>query len=161
MPRAATIVEKAYLAGLIDGEGCVGATQLKDKRPGRGAGVMFTVFVSMCDRECVDLLQEIYGGSIRIRDPKKARHRLVYTWQGYGEIGAVLLRDTLPYLRLKKGQAEAYIAARASFTGGPKKGIQGSVQPTSEDISLRMECFSRIRELNGRRGRAVQVASAA
>jgi hypothetical protein len=161
MPRTATLVEKAYLAGLIDGEGCVGATQLRDKRPGRGPGVMFTVFVSMCDRECVDLLVEIYGGSIRVRDPKKARHRLVYTWQGYGEIGASLLRDTLPFLRLKKGQAEAYIAARVSFTGGPKKGVSGSVQPSAADVALRQDCFKRIRELNGRRGSAVQIASAA
>lgn len=159
--REATEVEKAYLAGIIDGEGCIGAAELRDKRPGRGVGVMFTVFVSMCDREPADLCAEIYGGHIRERKPLKAHWKLVYTWQAYGEIGARLLRDVLPYLRIKRGQAEAYLEARDTFTGGPRKGTAGSVQPTAADIEKRFWCLRRIQQLNQRIADASSVAIAA
>lgn len=161
MPRQATEVEKAYLAGLIDGEGCIGAAGLRDKRPGRGEGVMFTVFVSMCDRACIDLCLEIYGGSIRERRPSNPKHRQVFTWQAYGDLGARILRDVRPYLRLKGTQADAYLLARTTFTGGPRKGLMGSQQPSDLNKEIRRACLSTIHLLNVRGRHADEIRIAA
>jgi hypothetical protein len=145
-----TDVELAYMAGIIDGEGCIGAVELQDKRPGRGPGVMFTVHVTMTDRQAIDLFKQFYGGCIRTRTGKRAHHRHVYCWQGYGEIGARLLRDVLPYLRIKGGQARAYLDARRTFTGGPRKGVQGVIQPSPIDVKHRFEFMRTIQSLNKR-----------
>jgi hypothetical protein len=143
-------VDKAYLAGIIDGEGCIGAAKLNDKRPGRGPGVMFTLFIAMTDREPADLACALYGGHVREKPDKRGGRRMIYCWQAYGDIGARCLRDVRPYLRVKGGQADAYLAARTTFTGGPRKGHQGSAQPTSADIELRFACLHRIQALNQR-----------
>jgi hypothetical protein len=149
--RAPTEVEKAYIAGIVDGEGCIGAAEVRDKRPGRGPGVMFTIFVAMTDRQAVDLLQELYGGHVREKiDARNVGRRPCFCWQGYGEIGARLIRDVLPYLRIKNQQALTYLDARTTFTGGPRKGVQGSVQPSKADVAKRFECLRRIQALNQR-----------
>lgn len=143
--REATVFEKAYLAGLFDGEGCVGAVKVRDKRGGRAEAIMFTAVVSMCDREPIDLLAEIYGGAIRSRKTaQKAHHSRVFTWQAYGDAGAKFLRDVLPYLRVKRGQAEAYLRARTTFTGWGRR------PPSPGDMDLRFACYNEIRRLNGR-----------
>jgi hypothetical protein len=148
----ATELEKAYLAGIIDGEGCIGGAELQDKRAGRGAGVMFTVFIGMTDREAAELACSLYGGHIRKTQDKrrKAFRRPMFIWQAYGEIGARFLRDVLPYLRIKHEQAKVFIEARATFTGGPKKGHQGCKRPSATDIALRFDCLRRLKSLNQR-----------
>ncbi|SRR6266705_1114195 len=143
--RDASIFEKVYLAGLFDGEGCVGAVKVRDKRGGRIEAIMFTAVVSMCDRQPVDLLAEIYGGAIRQRKRvQKAHHSAVFTWQAYGDAGARFLSDILPYLMVKKGQAEAYLRARGTFTGCGRR------KPDPGHMEERWACFYKIRELNGR-----------
>jgi hypothetical protein len=145
-----TEAEKAYLAGIIDADGCIGGAALQDKRPGRGPGVMFTVFISMADREAVELACALYGGHIRTTKDPRPNRKPMHTWQAYGGIGARFLQDILPYLRVKKEQAKVFIEARATFTGGPKKGHQGSVQPSESDVAHRFDCLRRLQSLNQR-----------
>jgi hypothetical protein len=143
--------ELAYLAGIVDGEGCIGAAFLRDKRRNRSASVMFTVRVHMTDRQPIDLLSELYGGRIiNYQDNRLAPRRPGFIWQGYSGRGATLLQDILPYLRVKRGQAEAFLEAMNSFTGGPVRGVQGVRQPTPQDFTLRYFCARRIRQLNQR-----------
>lgn len=150
-----TELEKSYLAGIIDGEGCIGAAAVADKRPGRSPSAMFTVFIAMTDREALDLAHRLYGGSVREKpDTRGGNRRMVYCWQAYGDIGARFLADILPYLRIKTAQAEAYIAARRTFTGGPQKGYQGARSASPDDLAQRFRYLRIIQTLNQRASHA-------
>jgi hypothetical protein len=144
-------LEKAYLAGIVDGEGCIGAARV-GSRKGRVPTAMFTVFISMTDRQPPDMACALYGGHVRLVQDKRGDtvRKAMYCWQAYGDIGARFLVDILPYLRIKGPQAAAYLEARKTFTGGPRKGHQGSVSATSQDLEMRFACVRRIQSLNQR-----------
>jgi len=148
--NAASEIQKAYLAGILDADGCVGACELSDKRHRRGPGVFFVVHITMVDREPAELAYALYGGNFRLCPQRGLGYKRLYRWQITGEDGAVFLRAIRPYLLVKGAQADAYIEARQTFTGGPRKGFKGSVQPTAADIALRFSCLRRIQSLNQR-----------
>jgi len=100
-------VELAYLAGLIDGDGCL----FMSFSPHTGGGKTLTVIpmlkINLNEREAW-LLEELrvkYGGYL-------TRHKGVKAMEWGSENRRVLkslLRKLLPYLRLKKKQAELMI----------------------------------------------------
>lgn len=152
IPIAVSDVDRAYLAGVIDSDGCIGAAQLRKTRIKRGPGIIFCIYVSMADPQVPELLSRFYGGHVHVIRPSSRNKQRVcmYKWQGYGEIGARLLRDVLPYLRVKRQQADAYLRAMPTFTGGSRKGHAGPVPPSIEDVATRLACMREIQFHNQR-----------
>jgi len=99
----------AYVAGLIDGEGCIGAQLHKSKDCS-----MIFIKVGMADRECVEFLQFLFGG--KIYQEKIKRKNTIYVWALYGMKAWEILKEIKPYLILKRSRAE--IAIRI-FEGHP------------------------------------------
>lgn len=62
-----------YLAGLIDGEGCVHLTD-----DGKYANI--SISVSMTARDPVELLCKVFGGNITFREGRQANHRDQFRW---------------------------------------------------------------------------------
>jgi hypothetical protein len=91
----------AYCAGIIDGEGSIGIYRRLERRTYR-----ITVAVAMCETEAVTLLCELFGGSIAVGcRTDRDKHRPQYAWHAAASMGALCLREILPYLRIKKAQA--------------------------------------------------------
>ncbi len=84
-----------YLAGVVDGEGCLlwdGGTRL----------VVNNTFPPMLEE-----LQEAFGGTIsQMGSKKEAHHRTCFQWRLSGENARAAIRQLIPYLVEKKPQAQ-------------------------------------------------------
>jgi len=137
---------RAYLAGIIDGEGSISACRIN-----KASVVQFQVTVNMTDREPIDLLVYFYGGhTYEYRNPKHPNWRKQYRWQATSEHGARLLRDILPHLRIKKRQAEVYLKARATFELHRSKTFPSIQILNREDVMKRLAYMEELRRLNQR-----------
>jgi hypothetical protein len=99
-----SVADAAYIAGLVDGDGCLTASVGKSRN---SIVVNYKLIVSMCDESVIEWLREITNvGSItgqnRINQPNwKHLHRYECSGQQLNSI----LEKILPYLKLKRSQA--------------------------------------------------------
>lgn len=99
----------AYIAGFFDGEGSIGVYHgVKN-----GRSVRFhlrTQVTQNCSGESTSLneLRGMYGGNCSVMDKTASRH--AYNWQLNGHGAAHFLESILPYLRLKRDQAQFAVA---------------------------------------------------
>lgn len=102
-----TETERAYLAGILDGEGCISAS----KPP-----IHISVQVSNTDLPLLEWLAENFGGSITL---KKQPGKTAYVWQRKARSTKPLLEAALPYLRVKRKQAVLALNFVATYNGSP------------------------------------------
>lgn len=96
----------AYLAGIIDGEGCISLHERKDRRSCHGQ-----IQVQMSNPQAVNLLRDLFGGNFGLwQRPNRPEHADQYKWAATGKRAAVVCETLLPYLRVKKAQALNLIA---------------------------------------------------
>lgn len=91
----------AYLAGLIDGEGCVHLDT-----PGRTYRARVSVGMSAPALPLLTELQAEWGGTIYCARPATTRWASAHTWHLTGSPAARLLTAIRPHLRLKARQAD-------------------------------------------------------
>jgi hypothetical protein len=100
--------DAAYLAGLIDGEGCFSIARMR--RPD-GSVRSFTAFLSvgMTDPAVRGVAASVNLGTLQVRPQAKSGWKRCHVWR----VGAVecrrLIPTLLPYLRFKKAQAEVML----------------------------------------------------
>ena len=97
-----TDLERAYLAGLVDGEGSLSVVN-RTNQPERWVGWL-RLSVEMSDSEPIRLLSEAFGAKISTRLSVKGRP--MFACHFYCNKAANVLRELLPYLRAKRAQAE-------------------------------------------------------
>lgn len=91
----------AYIAGIIDGEGCISSC-----RNNAGGTYRIRVMVVMCDSEAIEFGQLFFGGKIWARSSIDNR-RQAYIWTvSKREDQLFFLNSIYPYLRVKRDQAE-------------------------------------------------------
>jgi hypothetical protein len=95
-------IQNAYLAGIIDGEGTITLNKHK-----QGTYSAF-IIVASTNRPLIDWIQQISGyGQIYAGKPRKANHKVVYTWKVCkNENSFGFLNRIKPYLVIKKRQAD-------------------------------------------------------
>ncbi len=95
------MIHDAYLAGILDGEGCIGTT-----RTGKQRTVTMRVTVANTDHEFLRALKAQYDGVLNLRSTG-AKSR----WKPFGSISWThqaahrILERALPYLIIKRAQA--------------------------------------------------------
>jgi hypothetical protein len=102
--------DKAYYAGIIDGEGCI--TVSKGKYDHR----TLTVAVVMCDEKPVRDLFKEYGGCLFFIEKSNPKWRNAWRWAVKQQKAKRFLEDVLPYLRVKQEQAVTGLVLIGSFT---------------------------------------------
>jgi site-specific DNA-cytosine methylase len=92
----------AYVAGLIDGEGCIGISHSKKRDV-----YAVTVTVGMTSKALGILtdLHRMYSGSLTKRRDATERWDEAWAWCVSGDLAAVVLEEISPHLRLKSEQA--------------------------------------------------------
>ena len=125
-----TEVDKAYIAGFFDGEGCLGyynATLINGKRP-----AYFHASVSICntDPRVIHWLSEVTGmGRSNITRFADKKRRVAYQWQIGRKADVVqFLTAIRVYLKVKGDQVDVLLAHLEAETMYVKK--HGSVTPT-------------------------------
>lgn len=90
----------AYVAGIIDGEGCISFTLNKTN-----GELIIRVRVGMTHYAVPQTLQAQFGGAIRVIDRTKNNRKDIMTWE-ISRTGAVnVLAQVYPLLVVKKEQA--------------------------------------------------------
>jgi hypothetical protein len=107
-----TEADRGYIAGIIDGEGCIHfARRNAFSRPsGRSESKSFSIAVQVTqiDGRLISWLQEkIAGvGSVATYNRAKQKH-VLYQWTLRSSAAQIFLREIAPYLVIKREQAEA------------------------------------------------------
>ena|SRR3990167_4851389 len=92
--------ELAYMAGIFDGEGSVGIYS-----NGHRNTVFLRLQVANTSLLLMEWLEERFGGSVYTRNVKDL-YQQRYDWQMRSREAAVLLETLLPFVLIKKAQAE-------------------------------------------------------
>lgn len=127
----------AYMAGLVDGEGCVGVHLRK-------RGDMLTVLnVANTDPNLMSWIQERFGGRIYIhkRHKDKPRWKVCLSWRVVNLQARSILKVLIPFLTIKKERAELAIGASSLH------GVRGRGRKVS-NMSARIALAKTFRELN-------------
>jgi hypothetical protein len=103
--------DKAYLAGIIDGEGCI--TVCKGAKYDNR---VVTVAVVMNDREAVDMLFAAFGGCFFEVKKSNPKWNDSFRWAVKQRKAKIALEAVLPYLRVKDRQARLALEFISSFT---------------------------------------------
>lgn len=93
-------MEAAYLAGIIDGEGCIQAYELGSGR------LWLELSISNTSDELMDALTAAWGGRVWTRQKPGMD---VHIWSTGVTIAVPLLTAVLPFLIVKRIQAEKFL----------------------------------------------------
>jgi len=99
-------VVKAYIAGLIDADGSIGIYEQGEN--GRTPTFTVTVTIRMAESEGIELLQQYFPR--KVTSTKSYNRKRLYRYRVTGAIAKEILSALLPYLRIKRNQAELAIA---------------------------------------------------
>ena len=91
-------INLAYAAGVIDSDGYIGVR--------RGPRYSARVMVKQVQPEAIDLLHEMFGGYRSTSPPAAERGRQLLTWEVHSASAGRACEALLPYLRIKRAQAE-------------------------------------------------------
>jgi|SRR5262245_15895680 len=127
----------AYLAGMIDGEGCIGIYAASWRRKD-GSGICYrpTLIIVQRDPIIPQWLHGTFGGSLAHRvervDEFKSGKRSYWRWYITGKNTGDLLQRCLPYLILKPEQAKCVIQLCETLLPG---GVNWGSIPKNKPIS--------------------------
>ena len=149
--------ELAYLAGIVDGEGSISLIRTRqhhrpaehrnsrsngNPHPGISERLVLIVAVGMTEGVIPDWLYTEFGGQLHYRVNKNPRWKDRWDWTACSQIGSSFLKAILPYLVVKKHQAELAIEFQnARVTGHPLDDVRRLL-----DESI----YEDMRELNSR-----------
>jgi hypothetical protein len=142
-----TETELAYLAGIVDGEGCFYTGMVKQGRYGSGYQFHALLKVSNTHRGLIDYLENTFGGNREYAYCKQRANpnfKPVYSWQATGLMLDYLCPMILPYLIVKRQQCELMIKIRSTY-----KNI-GSKRLPQEIIDIRLGIVQEMKKLNVR-----------
>ena len=109
------MLDVRYIAGIVDGEGCVTVIKRLEKHMDR-VSYRLVVQVSMTHEGVIKALQDSIGGSYSaIHWHTRRNNRTAYQWRKYGVDAVELLQSILPYLIVKKAEAELAIAFQGNL----------------------------------------------
>jgi hypothetical protein len=145
--------DRAYFAGLIDGEGSISLVRSFAART-RGRYLYPLVRIANTDRRMIDWIQNrVLIGSRRYQSAANSKCRDVYHLSWASGDAIKILKLALPYLVVKKDRAILVLELH-SFVAREKEkagGYFGRGHPISETVVIaRNNAFKRMHQLNAR-----------
>lgn len=149
-----SVAELAYMAGIIDGEGSIYIGNFSSNPKTGTLHYQTNMEVTNTDKGLIDWLISTFGGRCNYytakQTPKNSR-RAVYRWIASGERLTDICHKMLPYLVIKKRQAEIMIEMRKTYERTSiKKGQQGTQPIEPEVLAARKLLFDEMRSLHCR-----------
>jgi len=103
-----SVVDHAYLAGIVDGEGCI-IIRHQGGRKGTANGYALELNITNTDEALMIWLLDTFGGLCRWKVKKGLTglmKRPSWVWWVSGKNAGAVLQVILPYLRVKRAQAD-------------------------------------------------------
>lgn len=95
----------AYIAGFFDGEGSI-VIPRRYTNLRRGCKFSLSVRIVNTYKPVIDLCQRLFGGYVYEKPIEKSHHKQAYQWYVNAQKGEDFLKLILPYLVVKKEEAE-------------------------------------------------------
>lgn len=138
--------ERAWLAGVIDGEGAIYLSRVSDPRTRRGFMYVPVLSISNCDRFFLIRVGETIGeGTVQLAKRATKRWKTKWVYAASAGVLRVILPQILPYLIVKRRQAQTALDYLTFIDQNP---IYGSNEPTSEYYQKLDSFYLMMRELN-------------
>lgn len=137
----------AYLAGIIDGEGCFYIGKTKQSKYGSGSSWHAMIKVTSCDECLIIWLENTFGGAKETRHrwtSKKAFTRPIYTWQATGPMLDYILPLIYSRLVIKKRHCAIMGQYRSTCEN------IGSRRLSDHVVETRTNLMTELRQLNSR-----------
>ena len=123
-----TELDKAYLAGFIDGEGCIVVSSFSNKNA-KSRSYRSMLIISQGIESPMKRLRDLWGvGHIICQKNTGFGNSPKYVWNIYSKDAYYVLSQVLPYLVIKKVQAEKILELQKHID------IHRSNKPLSPDI---------------------------
>ena len=106
----------AYAAGLLDGEGCIRIETGKGGKRAVSISYWLRVSITNADEPIVIWLKQYFGGQIHIHQQKNPKWKVSYIWRITAVEASNFLKLLLPYIQIKKNQAEIAISFQEEKT---------------------------------------------
>ena len=135
----------AYIAGLMDGEGTIRINRVTwSKHPNWNIRYSGAISIGMTDQKAIELFVELFGSKMRIE--RVPNRKVIYRWGTSGNIVVPkILKQFLPYLRVKKKQAELVIKYCENCM---RKGFQKSDGLPKKELQWREALYNKVKNLN-------------
>ena len=91
-------MNRAYIAGFVDGEGCIGFARARKS-------IYPRVIITNTNVKVLESIRKIYGGDIRPLSGRKANWKQGYSLRLTCDRAVGFLEHIYPWLRLKRNQA--------------------------------------------------------
>ena len=137
--RKTVNTDAAYVAGLIDGEGCIHIEKSRDTYR-----VRVTLGMSAPALPLLEEMKGRWGGVLYQMRPETSRWATAWSWYVWGDKAVALIEYVLPYLRLKRRQAEVGLAVESVRDALPKR-RNGNA---NWDVASRAECEALKQEMH-------------
>ena len=138
-----------YIAGFLDGEGSIYISRSKCPRTKRGVRYALYIVFSSTNKNILEMIRNSLGGvgCLFSWDSKKnPRWKTAYYLHITCRQAAEVLRKLLPYLILKRPQAELAIKFQDFMDSSPPTGNYNSRTP--EEWNTMKEYYEQMKELN-------------
>lgn len=141
----APCTDLAWVAGIVDGEGCIHIRKNAPTAASKHKSVLFDLVlkVSMTDETTVRRLHDLLEvGSVTVDDKKPEGHKTSYNWTCRTGDAQQVLRKLYPYLLTKRHEA-----LRAIEFGFLETARGGRVRTSDELTAARRAFYEELREL--------------
>jgi hypothetical protein len=144
----------AYLAGVIDSDGYITIQRTKKNKKLPTGNICTNIYhclkvgIAGTETQSHMLAKELFGGMIGSYKPKNDKHKTQYQWYLSNDLAVVFIKTILPYLLVKRAQAELALEFIAEY----KKNIGGK-KVTMEMRGIRDIYWTKMVALNSSRKR--------
>jgi len=149
-----TELQYAYLAGIIDGEGCIYIGSHSENAETGARYFTTCIQVTNTDKSLIDWLHAIFGGlsaPYTTSQTPKIHRKKVWVWKVTGKELTHVCQKTLPYIVAKREQLEVMLEMRSTYDIHPsqrEKSRPNGIQPlTKALIDQRYSLMHKLRAL--------------
>ena len=150
-------INLAYLAGVLDSDGSfsIAVDTWRVRNLGGNPSFQEIIAIGQCDQQALDLAYELFGGGRRSQKPRGPNRRTMFYWQVTNKKAIAVVRALLPFLRIKRRQAEVLLKLRTIKDRGRKANTQCTaprIRRTRPEVIKEMNALAvKVRQLNDSR----------
>ena len=134
-------IEAAYIAGLMDGEGCFYIERFKTAQSPIGFQYRVIASITMCDKRTIEYVCKLTNKNYRTR--KLPSGRTAYIIDFRNGIAGELLKAILPFLQNKREQAEICLYFNRSVAPGRGRTYTKDHAEVCERLRLKLQALKR------------------
>jgi len=136
-------IDAAYIAGFVDGEGCLSLCRVNANDPNRTTNYVIRLRVSNTFPGIIDWIALKVGfGSVRSTKKYKDHYKQPYEWYLTGRRATVLLKQLYPYLKVKKLQAEVLFEYAETLMPPGQAKIPHNVIDARKTLKAKITCLN-------------------